>query len=121
VSTQRHPADCLTAAVVQDGRRFALCLVKHLYSRSGVAIFSEVTLANETDGEPIQDVYIDVGTWCIDGGLDTEGGEDGPSEATASVLRVDCLLPEDVARSAVMNALLEQLGTDWSDTWEAWP
>jgi hypothetical protein len=118
--TQRTPAECLTADVTMDGRRFVLCLVKHLYTNSGVAVFTEVTIDNDANGEPLHDIYQDVGGWCIDGGGDVGGDEDGPALATPSVLKVDCLLPDDVARSAVMNALLEQIGETWSDAWERW-
>lgn len=114
---QRKPAECLTADVVQNGRRFVLCLVDHLYDRCGVAIFNEVSGA----GASLHDVYQDVGTWNIYGGRDTEGGEDGPPEATPSLLAVECRLPDDVDPSEVMNELLRQIGTEWSDSWEPWP
>lgn len=108
----RHPAECLACEVIQDGRRFCLVLVSSHYARSGVAVFTEVTLDNDENGEPLRDVFQDVGTWCID--PETDEG------ITQSVLKVDCLLPEDVARAAVMNALLRQIGGTWTDTWEAW-
>lgn len=107
-----RPAECLACEVTQDGRRFMLCLVSSHYGKSGVAIFTEVTLENDVDGEPIHDIFQDVGTWCID--------PDTDDDTVASVLKVDCLLPEDVARAAVMNALLEQIGTTWSDSFEVW-
>lgn len=107
-----RPAECLACELVQDGRRFMLCLVASHYARSGVAVFTEVTLENDADGEPTADVFQDVGSWCIDPETVHGGAE--------SVLKVDCLLPEDVARAAVMNALLEQIGSTWSDTFEVW-
>lgn len=119
-SRQRRPAECLACELVQDGRRFMLCLVAAHYGRAGVAIFTEVTPENSPDGEPLHDIYQDVGTWCIDGGHDVESGYDEPAGYAESVLKVDCLLPEDVARAAVMNDLLEQIGTTWSDTWAVW-
>ncbi len=112
----RRPAECLACEITQDGRRFMLCLVSSHYGKHGVAIFTEVTLENDADGEPLNDIFQDFGTWCID----PDPGEDSDEEAVASVLKVDCLLPEDVARAAVMNALLEQIGTTWSDTFEVW-
>jgi hypothetical protein len=116
----KRPAECLACDVTQDGRRFILCLVSSHYGKTGVAVFTEVTPEDGTDGEPRNDIFQDVGSWVIDGGRDIESGNDEPAEATPSVLKVDCPLPENVARSAVMNALLEQIGTEWSDVWEAW-
>jgi len=124
VTTKRTPGECLTAELVQDGRRFALCLVKHLYENAGVAIFTEVTIENSRDGEPKHDIYQDVGTWAVDGGRDTEGGEDGPAEATPSVLKVDVMPSDDLSASegaALMNQLIAQVGSEWSDSWQEWP
>jgi hypothetical protein len=105
VSSLRTPAETLTADLIIDGRRFVLVLVKHLYSNAGVAIFSEVTVETGADGEPKHDVFQDVGTWCIDGG----------------VLKVDFCVSDNIdeaAGSALKNALIEQVGTQWSETWE---
>lgn len=105
-------------STVQQGRRFSLTLVTEHYRKTGVAIFTEVTLQNAADGEPMHDVYQDMGTWSIDGGCDdfdeTGGG------ATPSVLKVSCLLPDDVERVTVMNALLEQLWRRVADSVEWW-
>lgn len=118
--SRRRPAECLACETIQDGRRFMLCLVSSHYGKTGVAVFTEVTPENGADGEPLHDIFQDVGTWTVDGGHDIASGNDEPAEATPSVLKVDCRMPEDVARSAVMNALLEQIGSQWSDTWEPW-
>lgn len=97
---------CYGATVTQDGRRFTLVLASYQYAKEGVAIFHEVTLENSSDGEPHHDIFEDVGTWAIVPDRDVEG-ECGPV-ATPSILTVDCVLPDDVARAAVMNALLVQ-------------
>jgi hypothetical protein len=102
----------LQAGVVYGGRRFLLCLVSSHYRHSGVAIFTEVTADNSADGEPRHDVFQDVGTWCVD------ATDDGPSILKVDVMPADNLpIAEGVA---VMNALIEQVGTAWSDTWERW-
>jgi len=119
----RRPAECLTAGVVAaGGRRFLLCLVASHYGRNGVALFTEVTAEDGADGEPKHDVYQDVGSWCVDGGGDIS--HDGLClEATPSVLKVDVRITDNLTMAdgaAVMNALLEQIGTSWSDTFERW-
>lgn len=108
----QRPAECLTAGVTFGERRFLLCLVAAHYGRNGVAVFTEVSPADGVDGEPLHDIFQDVGNWCLD-----------PSDSGPSALKVDCkptdnLSPDEGA--TVMNALLSQVGDRWSDTWERW-
>ena len=109
---ERRPAECLTAGVTADDRRFLLCLVAAHYGRAGAAIFTEVTPEDGADGEPKANLFEDVGTWCID------GSDEGPS-----ILKVDFMPSDDLSVAdgvAVVNALLEQVGSKWSDTVERW-
>jgi hypothetical protein len=119
----KRPAECLACEAVIDGRRFCLVLVSSHYAHTGVSIFTEVTLVNGTDGEPLNDIFQDIGTWETVGGGDVS--HDGMGlEATPSVLRVDCMLPADLhntpAGVAMMNELIAQIGSSWSDSWQEW-
>jgi hypothetical protein len=119
---QKRPAECLASEAVINGRRFCLVLISSHYGKSGVAVFTEVTPENGPDGEPLHDVFQDVGSWETTGGGDVS--HDGMGlEATPSVLKVD-VMPSDnlsVAEgAAVMNELIAQIGTDWSDSWQEW-
>jgi hypothetical protein len=120
----RRPTECLTAGVVSaGGRRFFLVLVAAHYSRTGLAIFTEVSNENGADDEPKHDIYQDVGSWCVDGGHDIESGNDEPAEATPSVLKVDVMPTDNLSTedgAKVVNALLEQIGSEWSDVFERW-
>jgi hypothetical protein len=110
--TPRRPAECLTCGVEQNGRRFFLCLVAAHYGSCGVAVFTEVTADDGPDGEPRHDTYQDCGTWNID------STDEGPS-----TLKVDLMPSDNLSHdegSAIMNALLEQIGDRWSDSWEWW-
>lgn len=124
MSTLRTPAECLTAETTVNGRRFLLCLVAFPYRLTGAALFWEVSPENGADGEPVRNIFEDLGTWCVDGGGDVGGSEDGPAEATPSVMKVDCQLPSDLHNSTagnlLMNELIAKVGSEWSDTWEAW-
>lgn len=106
----QRPAECLTAGVAFGSRRFLLCLVAAHYGRNGIAVFTEVTSEDDAGGEPRHDIFQDVGSWCID------ASDEGPS-----VLKVDCLASDDLTadeRATVLDALVEQVGDRWSDTWE---
>lgn len=114
--TPRRPTEALTAGVEFEGRRFFLCLVAAHYSRCGVAILTEVSPADGTDGEPECDVFQDIGDWCID------ASDDGPS-----VLKVDMVLPDNLTTAqgpTLVNALLDQFvrnGGSWGiEAAESW-
>jgi hypothetical protein len=120
----RTPAECLTAEATVDGRRFLLCLIAFPYRLTGSALFWEVTPDNGADGEPKGTMFEERGTWYVDGGGDLGPGNDRPAEATPSVLKVDCMLPDGLhntkAGAQLMNQLIAQVGSTWSDAWEAW-